>query len=115
MTEDFLRWFARWVDPNIGRVEQGVQCAAAWAAWRARATLHPLERLKQVTAERDQARAQYEALLKAIVDARAMTTAPLIVHPVAGRLERPVSRPVDERASAPHAPTLDPPLQPLSA
>ena len=62
MTEDFLRWFARWVDPNIGRVEQGVQCAAAWAAWRARATLHPLERLKQVTAERDQARAQYEAL-----------------------------------------------------
>ena len=53
MTEDFLRWFARWVDPNIGRVEQGVQCAAAWAAWRARATLHPLERLKQVTAERD--------------------------------------------------------------
>lgn len=83
MTEDFLRWFARWVDPNIGRVEQGVQCAAAWAAWRARATLHPLERLKQVTAERDQARAHYEALLKAIVDARAMTTAPLIVHPEA--------------------------------
>ena len=47
MTEDFFRWFASWVDPNIGHVEQSVQRAAAWAAWRARATLHPLERLKQ--------------------------------------------------------------------
>ncbi len=40
-------------------------------------------RVSQITVERDCARAQYEALVKAVADARAMTTAPLIVHPEA--------------------------------
>ena len=38
-------------------------------------------RVSRLTVERDQARAQYEALLNSVASLRSMTTAPLIVHP----------------------------------
>jgi hypothetical protein len=35
MSDEFLKWFETWRDPNIGWVETVIEQNAAWAGWQA--------------------------------------------------------------------------------